>query len=82
MAMTRWERKAALPFRAAKEISIRLGKSESLVSAVVTGKARNRDIEVAIARKIGKPVDEVFEPVDAKPSDDAPDSLEAVGGAR
>lgn len=64
MAMSRWERKAALRYGRAKEIAEKLGLSESLVSQVLHGTKRHRDIEVAIARAIGRAVDDVFPPKD------------------
>ena len=64
MGMSRWERKAALPYGAAKQIAERLGVAEPHVSQVLHGKRRDRRVEVAIARMIGKPVDEVFPPKD------------------
>lgn len=80
MAMTRWQRKAALRYGQQKEIADALGVSETTVSRVINGHLRDRRVEVAIARKIGKPVDDVFEPIDGKASDDGADSLEhAVG---
>lgn len=63
MAMTRWERKAALGHGAVKEIADALGLSRPHVSQVLNGHRRDRKVEVAAARKLGKPVDEVFEPV-------------------
>ena len=62
MALTRWEIKAALGHGGAKEIARRVGKSAPQVSEVIAGRRRDRAVEVAIARKIGKPVAEVFEP--------------------
>jgi len=66
MAMTRWERKAALGHGGVKEIAERVGLSHPHVSQVLNGRRRDRKVEVAIARKLNRPVDEVFEPVQAE----------------
>lgn len=54
---------------AMKEIAGKLGVSRPLVSQVVNDKAANtpltRKVKVAVARKIGLPVDEVFPPAGA-----------------
>lgn len=60
--MSRWERKAALKFGDLAEIAKRLGVTRPHASQVLNDKRRDRKVEVAIARAIGKPVDEVFEP--------------------
>lgn len=66
--MTRWERKAALGHGAVREIAKRTGKSESHTSHVINGNRRDRKIEVAVARMVGRPVDEVFGPEQAEPA--------------
>lgn len=66
MAMSRWERKAALRHGAMKEVAKRTGRTLGHVSEVVRGNRRDRKVEVAIARAVGKPVDEVFEPLAPK----------------
>lgn len=71
MALTRHERKERLGHGAQKEIAEKLGVSDSLVSAVVNDKTQIlgedtvRRVRVAIARRIGLPVDEVFPPREA-----------------
>lgn len=66
MAMTRWERKAALRHGAVTEIARRVGVTKQHVSHVLNDKRRDRKVEVAAARMIGRPVDDVFEPVPAR----------------
>lgn len=60
MAMTRWERKAALAYGATAEIADKLELTRGHVSQVVNGKRRDRRVEVAVARKVGRPVRDVF----------------------
>jgi len=62
MALTRWERKERLGHGAAKKIAEATDRSESHVSMVINEKRRDRVVEVAIARRLQMPVDEVFEP--------------------
>lgn len=82
MAMSAGERKAALKYGDAAKVSRQTHRTKGHVSQVIAGDRRDAVVERAIARRIGKPVDEVFEPVDGKASDDGADSLEAVGGSR
>ena len=58
------ERKAELVRRGIKLVTIakREGVAPSSVSLVLTDVRRSEKIEKAIARAIGKPVDEVFPP--------------------
>jgi len=65
MAMNGEERKRALGHGGAAEICRRTGRSATHVSYVLRGERRDRKVEVAVARKLGKPVDEVFPPLDA-----------------
>lgn len=67
--MTASERKALMPHGAQREIANALKLTESYVSQVITGDARPktprahrtvRRIQVAIARKLGRRVGEVF----------------------
>lgn len=67
MAMQPGERKAALRHGAVTEIARQTGRTLGHVSQVIHGKRRDRKVEVAAARKIGRPVHEVFDP--------APDSV-------
>lgn len=66
MSIARYARKERLPWGAQKEIAERLGVAESVVSRVMNDKGSDlkpetlRKIRVAIARKIGMRVDEVF----------------------
>lgn len=61
MALTRWERKERLGHGAVKELAAATQRSEGHVSQVVNGKRRDRVVEVAVARRLQMPVDEVFE---------------------
>lgn len=63
------DRKERIPHGAQREIATDLGLAESYVSAVITGDARPktararktvRRVQVAIARKLGVPVDVAF----------------------
>jgi predicted XRE-type DNA-binding protein len=71
MALSRWERKEKLGFGSQAEIATRLKVQRSVVSAVVNDKAQSlsaetvRKVQVAVARKIGLPVDDVFDSVAA-----------------
>lgn len=65
------ERKHRMPYGAVREIAKQLGVSEQLVSMVLAdesrakteeGRKRRRRIQVAIARKLGMRVDDVFPP--------------------
>lgn len=58
--MTRHERKDALGHGAVKEIAEELDVDPSLVSRVINGKATSARVAAAVARRIGRPVDEVF----------------------
>ncbi len=62
MAMNGEERKRALGHGGAAEICRRTARSATHVSQVVRGLRRDRRVEVAVARKLGKTVDEVFPP--------------------
>jgi hypothetical protein len=66
MALTKWERKERLGHGAVKEIAQATQRSEGHVSQVINGKRRDRVVEVAAARRLQMPVDEVFEPVQQK----------------
>lgn len=63
MALTKWERKERLGHGAVKEIATATERAEGHVSMVINGKRRDRVVEVAVARRLQMPVDEVFEPV-------------------
>ncbi len=69
MALTRHERKEQLGHGAVAEIARRTGRSEGHVSQVLncekTGR-RDRKVEVAAARMLNKPVDEVFPAAEAE----------------
>lgn len=84
MAMTRWQRKEKLDEKlghgAVGEIASRAKKSLTHTSQVINGHRRDRDVEVAVARAIGRPVDEVFEPIQA--SDNVAEPLEPSTGSR
>jgi hypothetical protein len=60
MPLSRLERKDKLGHGGGKLIAKREKKSLSYVSQVLNGRRRNRKIEVAIARRLGLPVDKVF----------------------
>ena len=66
MSIARYARKERLPFGAQAEIAEKLGVDESYVSRVMNDKAQHlpartvRNIQVAIARKIGLAVAEAF----------------------
>ncbi|HVX40315.1 MAG TPA: helix-turn-helix transcriptional regulator [Gemmatimonadaceae bacterium] len=64
MPMTRRERKAALVNAGVTQADIaRATKlSQAFVSDVIAGFRRSDVVETLVARAIGKPVDEVFEP--------------------
>lgn len=62
MALSKWERKERLGHGAVKEIAEATERSEGHVSQVINGKRRDRVVEVAVARRLQLPVDEVFEP--------------------
>lgn len=62
MAMTVEERKQALGRGGAAVIVRRTKKSTTQVHEVIHGRRRDRRVEVAIARFIRRPVDDVFEP--------------------
>lgn len=77
MPLTIADRKHLMPHGAQKEIASALGVSKSYVSSVVNGEIRAktqaarrrlRIAQVAIARKLGKPVDEVFPPARPEPA--------------
>lgn len=62
MRMTSREIKAALVTVGVRHIEIAraAGLSPQLVSEVIAGNRRNEKVETAIARVIGKPIDDVF----------------------
>lgn len=66
MSIARYARKERLPVGAQKEIAIRLGVAESVVSRVMNDKGQDlspltrRKVQVAIARKLGLKVEEAF----------------------
>jgi len=66
MPLSVWQRKEALPFGAQKQIAEEEKVDPSFVSRVINDKALNHDpkkvrrVQVRIARKLGKPVAEVF----------------------
>jgi hypothetical protein len=62
MPMSRWDRKALLPHGAVTQIAQRTGRAKSHVSSVIHGHRRDRRVEVAVARLLRLPVDEVFPP--------------------
>jgi hypothetical protein len=62
MALTKWERKEKLGHGAVREIAGATELSEGHVSQVINGKRRDRVVEVAVARRLQMPVDEVFTP--------------------
>lgn len=66
MALTKWERKEKLGHGAVKDIATTTERSEGHVSQVINGKRRDRVVEVAVARRLQMPVDEVFEPAKQK----------------
>jgi len=65
MPLSRWERKERLGFGGVKAIADKLSVSPALVSLVVNEKSATtpltRKVKVAVARKIGMPVAEVFD---------------------
>lgn len=65
MALTKWERKEKLGHGAVKAIAEATELSEGHVSMVISGKRRDRVVEVAVARRLQMPVDEVFVPQDS-----------------
>lgn len=62
MAMNKWERKEALGHGAGTEIATELGLSPGHVAQVIRGDRRDAKVEAVVAARIGKPVDDVFEP--------------------
>lgn len=66
MALTKWERKERLGFGAVQAIATATGRSKGHVSQVINGKRRDRVVEVAAARRLQLPVDEVFAPEEAR----------------
>jgi hypothetical protein len=50
MALSYYERKARLPFGAVSHVSREAGCALSKVSAVLSGKVRDRDVEMRLAR--------------------------------
>lgn len=64
MALTKWERKERLGHGAVKDIATATARSEGHVSQVINGKRRDRVVEVAAARRLQMPVDEVFAPLE------------------
>jgi hypothetical protein len=62
MTLDQWDRKRLLPYGAVTEVANRIGVSRSLVSEVIRGTRRNRNVEVALARVMKLPVDEAFGP--------------------
>jgi hypothetical protein len=64
MAMTGEERKRALGHGGAAVICRRTKRSPAHVSYVIRGLRRDRKVEVAIARFLRRPVDELFETED------------------
>lgn len=60
MGLSRGERKDRLSFGDSAEIARRKGKARSYVSEVLNGKRRDREIEVAIARKCRVKVADAF----------------------
>lgn len=67
MAMTRRERKAALVAVGVSQADIARAadKSQAFVSDVIAGHRRSERVEELVARAIGKPVSDVFEPREA-----------------
>jgi hypothetical protein len=62
MPLSKYERKEKLGYGAAKKIARQLKRSEGHVSQVISGTRRDAKVEEAVARRIGLPVEEVFEP--------------------
>lgn len=68
MSIARYARKERLPVGAQREIATKLDVAESVVSRVMNDKGADlspktiRRVRVAIARRIGMRVDEVFPP--------------------
>lgn len=62
MPLSRWDRKALLPHGAVTQIASRTGRAKSHVSSVIHGHRRDRRVEVAVARLLRLPVDDVFPP--------------------
>jgi transcriptional regulator with XRE-family HTH domain len=81
MPLTTAERKHRMPFGAQKEIAAALEVTPAYVSRVLsddirprtpTGQKQLRRIRVAIARRLGMPVDEVFPPPAPDATQEAP----------
>jgi len=71
MPLTTADRKFLMPYGAQRDVAFDQGVKESYVSLVMSGEMRPktlaarkklRRVQVAIARKLGRPVDEVFPP--------------------
>lgn len=60
MPLSKYERKEKLGHGAVKEIATATKRSEGHVSQVINEKRRDRVVEVAVARRLQMPVDEVF----------------------
>lgn len=69
MPLTTADRKHLMPYGAQKEVATEQGVTEAYVSLVMAGEVRPktemtrkklRRVQVAIARKLGRTVDEVF----------------------
>jgi hypothetical protein len=60
MPLTKWDRKERLGHGAATEIAKKLGKDQSHVSRVILGERRDREVEVAVARRIRTRVVDAF----------------------
>jgi hypothetical protein len=63
MTMTAAERKAALGHGAVTRIARRTKRAIGHVSQVIHDKRRDPKVERDVARLLGRPVEEVFEPV-------------------
>jgi len=60
MGLSRWERKEKLGHGGVTEIAKKTGRSVAYASEVISGKKRNREIEVATARKLRVKVADAF----------------------
>lgn len=85
MSLSIAERKHQMPRGAQRQIATEHGVKEGYVSEVMgdlvrptteAGRKKLRRVQVALARKLGKPVDEVFPPATQTNQDTAP--LQAV----
>ncbi len=67
MALTPYERKLRLKRGSITSIAKRTRRAQPHVSLVVSGQRRDAVVEKEVARRIGLPVEAVFEPAEPRP---------------